>query len=203
MIGGLVEINGEIYVAPATKGIVPIGIIDSNRTMAFSGNSTDEHVFIPSAAKEVNGVLVSAVDVIGSLQETNIIEGTFACDFSVQLNPKKGLIIIPEGTPLNHEEQLPDNRVIYGFDVTCSYRYVVTGYPGENDVDGSGMISLHFCRGTFLTDQFDTLSSYYPGCGLYVNCDALLTSQETDSPMVALALQPANAISNELLFMWL
>lgn len=198
-IAGLIEINGELF-ATVSDGvnIPPIGVIDDSRTKAFSGTVIDEIQLIPAATTTVNGVLVSTVDVMGSLNEVNIIESSFTSNLDVVLNPKKGLVVVPAGTPVNY--QTPD---FIGFEVKASYRYTVSDYSGLDSTDGSGLISIHFNRGIFVTNMFDTLSNYYPGQGLYVNSDGLLTSQETGSPVVAIALQPASALTNELMFMWL
>lgn len=197
-IAGLIEINGELFVTVATEGVPPIGIIDDNKISAFVGTVVDELQVVPAAFQEVSGVLKSTVNVMGALDETNILESTFTSNLDVILNPKKGTFIIPAGTPLNY-----DDGTTLGFEVISSYRYSIVDFPGDDSTDGSGKVSIHFNRGIFITDVFDVLSVYSPGAPLYVNSDGVLTSQETTSPVVAIALQPASSINNELLFMWL
>jgi hypothetical protein len=198
-IAGLIEINGELFVTVSDGDqIPPIGIIDDNRTTAFTGTVVDEVIIVPAASQVVNNVLVSTVDVMGPLQETNIIESSFSSTFDLILNPKKGTFVIPAGTPLNY-----DDGSVMGFEVVVSYRYQIVDYPGDDSTSGSGKISIHFNRGIFVTDVFDVLSTYTPGCALYVNNEGMLTSQETKSPVVAIALQPASALNSELMFMWL
>jgi hypothetical protein len=198
-IAGLIEINGELFVTVSDGDkIPPIGIIDDNKTSAFTGTVPEEVIIVPAAVQEVNGVLVSTVDVMGPLQETNIIESTFSSNFDLVLNPKKGVFTIPAGTPVNY-----DDGSIIGFEVIVSYRYTIVDFPGDDSTDGSGKISIHFNRGIFVTNIFDTLATYAPGQPLFVDHEGKLTSQETQSPTVAIALQPASAINNELMFMWL
>jgi len=198
MIVGLMEISGELFVSVADgKNISPIGIVDDDKTSAFSGAQTDEVVIVPAPFQNQGGILISTMDVMGGLQEVNIVQSSFSTNLDIILNPKKGTFIIPAGTPLNYQE-----GNIYGFEVICSYRYTIADYPGNDTTDGSGQVAIHFQRGIFTTNIFDTLSTYYPGCPLYCSCEGILTSQE-NGPMIGLALQPSSAVNNELLFMWL
>lgn len=199
-IAGLVEIAGELFVTVSDgMSIPPIGIIDDNKTRAFTDTVIDE-VAIVQAPTVVNssGELVSTMDVMGPLDETNIIESTFASNLDIILNPKKGMFTIPAGTPVNY-----DDGEIIGFEVISSYLFKIVDFPGDDSTDGSGQISIHFNRGIFTTNQFDTLAHYAPGSPLFVNSEGRLTSQETGSPNVAIALQPSTSVSNELMFMWL
>lgn len=198
-IAGLIEINGELFVTVSDgDSIPPIGVIDDNKTSAFTGTVVEELQIVPSATQVVNGVLVSTVDVMGALDETNIIESSFSSNFDLILNPKKGTFIIPAGTPVNF-----DDGTTIGFEVISSYRFTIVDFPGDDTTDGSGQISIHFNRGIFTTNVFDTLAVYAPGQPLFVNSEGQLTSLETASPMVAIALQPSSSINNELMFMWL
>jgi hypothetical protein len=198
-IAGLIQINNELFITVSDgKTIPPIGVLDDSKISAFSGTTVDEIQIVPAATKEKNGILVSTVDVMGALNETNIIESTFTADLDIVLNPKKGIFIIPAETPVNY-----DDGSKIGFQVTASYRFQIVDYPGDDSTDGSGQVSIHFNRGIFVTNIFDVLSTYYPGCPLYVDVEGQLTSQETESPVVAIALQPASALTNELMFMWL
>ena len=88
-IAGMIEINGELFITVSDgKNIPPIGIIDDTKTTAFSGTVVDEIQVVPSASIEVNGILVSSVDVMAALNETNIIDTSFTCNLDVVLNPK-------------------------------------------------------------------------------------------------------------------
>lgn len=198
-IAGLIEINGELFVTVSDgQRIPPIGVIDDNKTTAFTGTVTDEVVFVPASVNTVNGVLVSTLPVMGGLKETNIIDSSFSSNLDINLNPKKGTFIVPAGTPVNFED-----GTNIGFQLTASYRYQIVDFPGDDSTDGSGQISIHFNRGIFVTNIFDTLATYAPGQPLFVDSQGQLTSQETQSPVVAIALQPSSALSNELMFMWL
>jgi hypothetical protein len=199
-IAGLMEINGELF-ATVSDGVKypPIGIVDDNKTKAFTGTVQDEVSIVHSAVyTDGQGRLLSSVEVMGGLNETNIISSTFKSNIDVLLNPKKGVFLIPKDSPVNY-----DDGQIVGFEVISSYRFAIVDYPGDDSTDGSGKISIHFNRGIFTTNIFDTLATYFPGAPLYVDAEGKLTSHETASPMVAIALQPASAINNELLFMWL
>lgn len=200
-IAGILEINGELFITVSDgQKIPPIGIIDDNKTRAFTGAVLDE-VQLVAAPSHVDsqGRLVSSFDMIGALEETNIIETSFTSNIHFVLNPKKGIFTIPAGTPLNYD----DGQGFLGFEVITSYRYKIVDFPGDDTTDGSGQISVHFNRGIFITSIFDTLATYAPGMPLFVNCEGLLTAQDTGSPMVAIALQPTSSVSNELMFMWI
>ena len=200
-VAGLVNINGELFITVSDGNeIPPIGIIDDNKTRAFTGTVTDEIQLVPaSTTVDSSGRLISTVDVMGPFDETDIIESSFTANIDLILNPKKGFFTIPAGTPINYE----DETGFQGFEVVASYRFKIVDFPGDDSTDGSGQISIHFNRGIFTTNIFDTLSHFEPGSPLYVNVDGLLTSQDTGSPVVAIALQPSTSVSNELMFMWL
>lgn len=199
MIAGLIEINGEIFVTVSDGNkIPPIGVIDDNKTTAFTGTVVDELQIVQAPTNVVGGVLVSTQAVMGALDETNIIDSSFTSNLDINLNPKKGTFIVPAGTPVNY-----DDGSIIGFQLTASYRFQIVDFPGDDSTDGSGQISIHFNRGIFVTNIFDTLATYGPGQPLFVDSEGKLTSQETQSPVVAIALQPSSALNNELMFMWL
>lgn len=198
-VAGLIEINGELFITVSDGNrIPPIGIIDDNKVTSFTGTVIDEIQVVPAAVTPVGGVLVSTLDVMGALNETNIIESSFTANLDIILNPKKGTFIVPQGTPVNFD----DGQTI-GFQLTSSYRFQIVDFPGDDSTDGSGQISIHFNRGIFVTNIFDTLATYSPGQPLFVDSEGKLTSHETTSPVVAIALQPSSALNNELLFMWL
>lgn len=200
-VAGLVEINGELFVTVSDGvSIPPVGVIDDNKTRAFTGTVLDEVQLVPAPVTiNSSGQLVSTLDVMGSFDETNIIDSSFASNLDIVLNPKKGVFTIPAGTPVNYD----DGQGFVGFEIIASYRFKIVDFPGDDTTDGSGQISIHFNRGIFTTNIFDTLATYQPGSPLFVTRDGMLTSQETGSPMVAIALQPSSSVSNELMFMWL
>jgi len=201
MIAGLVEVAGELFVTVSDGvNIPPIGVIDDNKIRAFSGTVIDEVTLVPATTTvDPDGRLISTVEVMGALDETNIVDSSFGSNLDLVLNPKKGVFTIPSGSLVNYD----DGEGFIGFQVISSYRFKIVDFPGDDTVDGSGMISIHFNRGIFTTNMFDTLAVYEPGAPLFVNNEGLLTSQETGSPNVAIALQPSSSISNELMFMWL
>lgn len=202
-IAGLIEINGQLFVTVSDGvSIPPIGVIDDNKTSAFTSNAIDELQFVPAPVEEVNGVLVSTMDVMGALEEVNVIQSSFTTNIDIVLNPKKGTFIVPAGTPANYEEQV-GNTTTFGFEVISSYTFQIADFPGDDSTDGSGQISIHFKRGIFCTNIFDTLSAVAPGQPLFVDSEGKLTPQETASPVVAIALQPASSVNQELMFMWL
>lgn len=201
-IAGLIEIGGDIFVTVSDGcTIPPIGIIDDIKTEAFSKNAMDEVVFVPaSGVSDGYGNLISTVDAMGYLQNTNIIPSTLVSTLDIEVNPRNGVIIVPAGTPLNRID--PDNPANTGFEVMLSYMFQVPDLPGEDTTAGSGKVSVHIFRGIFSTDQFDPVVDYPLNCPLFCGRDGRLTSEE-NGPIIGITTGPPSILINELQFMWL
>ena len=196
---------GNDIVASISDGTAPLGIIDDVRTTAFTKAHVDEVVSIEVQASEIddNGKRVSSVDVTGIMEFPNIIQGSFTSTISVLLNPVNGVITVPAGTELNHD--LDDDGTNDSFTIVVNYVYRVAGKPGDDTTIGSGRVTLHYQRGIYATDQFDTTQIYPVNSTLYVGLDGKLTSsQPTDAhPGVALCTGPPSASIGTIEFMLL
>ena len=202
MVAGLLEIGGDIF-ATLSDGcnIPPIGIIDDVKTEAFSKNSLDEPVFIPaSGVSDGYGNLISTVDVMGFLQNTNIIPSTFVSSMDVLLNPRNGVVTIPAGSILNQID--PADPAKTGFEILVSYAFQIPDLPGEDTTAGSSKISVHIFRGVYATDQFDPIVEYPLMGPLYCGRDGKFTSQP-NGPIVAMTTAPPSILINEIEFLWL
>jgi hypothetical protein len=196
---------GNDIVASISDGTAPLGIIDDVRTTAFTKAQVDEVVSIEVQASEIddNGKRVSSVDVTGVMEFPNIIQNSFTSTISVLLNPVNGVITVPAGTELNHDSD--DDGTNDSFTIVVNYIYRVAGKPGDDTTIGSGRVTLHYQRGIYATDQFDTTQIYPVNSTLYVGLDGKLTSsQPTDAhPGVALCTGPPSAAIGTIEFMLL
>lgn len=196
---------GNDIVAGISDGTAPLGIIDDVRTNAFTKPQVDEIVIVDAQSSVIdgNGKRVSAVDVTGVLEFPNIIENSFTATISVVLNVVNGIITIPAGTELNYDADGDGEND--SFRVVTNYIYRIAGKPGDDTTIGSGRVTIHYQRGIYATDQFDTTQVYPINCTLFVGLDGKLTSaQPTDThPGVALCTGPPSAAIGTLEFMLL
>lgn len=196
---------GNDTVATVSDGSAPLGIIDDVRTTAFTKSQIDEIVIINSNSSEVdsNGKRVSTEDLTGVLEYPHVNEKSFTSTVSVILNPVNAVITVPAGTELNYDSN--DDGVNDSFKVICNYIYRVANKPGDDTTLGSGRITIHYQRGIYATDQFDTTQVYPLNSTLYVGFDGKLTSKQPteDHPGVAICTGPPSASISSLEFMLL
>lgn len=196
---------GNDIVASVSDGTAPLGIIDDVRTTAFTKPQIDEIVIIPVQASEIdgNGKRVSSTDVTGVLEYPSIITDSFTSTISVILNPVNGVITVPAGTELNYDDD--GNTINDSFRIIVNYIYRIAGKPGDDTTLGSGRITVHYQRGIYATDQFDTTQIYPLNATLYIGLDGKLTSkQPTEShPGVAVCTGPPSATIGTIEFMLL
>lgn len=196
---------GNDIVAGISDGTAPLGIIDDVRTTAFTRPQVDEVVIVDAQGSviDANGKRVSTVDVTGVLEFPNIIENSFTSTISVILNVVNGIVTIPAGTELNYDSNGDGEND--SFKLITNYIYRIAGKPGDDTTIGSGRVTIHYQRGIYATDQFDTTQIYPINCTLFVGLDGKLTSaQPTEShPGVALCTGPPSAAIGTLEFMLL
>ena len=196
---------GNDIVAGISDGTAPLGIIDDVRTTAFTRPQVDEIVLVDAQSSVIdsNGKRVSTVDVTGVLEYPNVIENSFTSTVSVILNVVNGIVTIPAGTELNYDSDGDGEND--SFKLVVNYIYRIAGKPGDDTTIGSGRVTIHYQRGIYATDQFDTTQIYPINCTLFVGLDGKLTSaQPTDShPGVALCTGPPSAAIGTLEFMLL
>ena len=196
---------GNDIVASISDGTAPLGIIDDVRTAAFTKAKVDEIIVIDAqgTSTDANGNLVSNVDVTGIMEFPNVIESSFTSTVSVVLNVVNGVVTVPAGTQVNHDSD--GDGVFDSFRIIVNYIYRVAGKPGDDTTIGSGRVTIHYQRGIYATDQFDTTQIFPVNCTLYVGLDGKLTSaQPTENhPGVAICTGPPSAAIGSLEFMLL
>lgn len=206
--GGMVaqlKVMGNDIVAGVSDGTAPYGIIDDVRTTAFTRAKIDEVVIVPVKATEIDdsGDLVSSDDVTGFLEFPNIIESSFTSTMDVVLNSINGAVTIPSETPLNYDAD--SDGVMDSFRLVVNYVYRVAGRPGDDSTLGSGRVTIHYQRGLYATDQFDTLAVFPVNATLYVGLDGKVTTKQPteNHPGIGFVTGPPSAINSTLEFMWL
>ena len=107
--GQIAQLNvmGNQIVCGVSDGTAPIGIIDDIKTTSFTAAKIDEVIIVRSVGLISNGQLVTPMDLRAELETPNILERSFTTttDIDVLLIPRNGVIIIPQGTPLNFDEE--------------------------------------------------------------------------------------------------
>lgn len=193
MIGQLNAMGNQI-VCGVSDGTCPIGIIDDIRTSAFTTAAIDEVLIIPATGVSYNGYLVTASEIRAELANPHIVDRSFTSDVDVALIPRNGVIIIPQGTPLNFQQEgsgVPD-----AVRVVCSYTYQVPNVPGDDSTLGSGRVTVWFQRIIFATDQYETNVLYPLGANLFVSESGKLTTRQPSANHVSVAIVTAPPNSN-------
>jgi hypothetical protein len=114
-----------------------------------------------------------------------------------------GIITVPAGTELNYD--FDGDGVNDGFKIVVNYIYRISNKPGDDTTLSSGRVTIHYQRGIYATDQFDTTQVYPLNATLYIALDgALTTKQPTENhPGVAIVTGPPSATQGTLEFLLL
>ena len=203
---GQLKLIGQDVVLGLSDGTAPIGIIDDNRTTAFTSPVKDEVIIIesPGVIQDAYGNFLSEFDVNKDVRNPHIVPSSFISDYEdIVLNARNGMVTLPAGSVLNwysNNDGAPDSVKIL-----VSYVYRITDIPGDDTTIGSNRITIWFQRGIFETDQFDTTQQYPLNTTLFVNTEGLLTSRQPteEHPGIAICLGPPNATTNTMTFMFL
>src|SRR5260221_2287271 len=98
-ISSLTVIGNQVM-ATVSNGLAPIGIIDDQKTRAFTANAWDETIIAPAiGVPGPNNTIITPVDIKMELVNPNIIPSSFvSIPVDVQLIPRNGVIVFPAGT---------------------------------------------------------------------------------------------------------
>lgn len=205
--GMIAQLNllGNDILTGVSDGTAPIGIIDDIRTNAFTKTQYNEVVEIPAGTTEIdmNNLRVNSEDVTGYLEFPYILEDSFTSTLEVVLNSVNGVIVVPAGTEVNFDSD--GDGINDTFKIVVNYAYRVATKPGDDSTVGSGRITVHYARGFYATDQFDTTQNYPLNATLYVGLDGKLTTKQptANHPGVAVVSGPPSAANGTLEFLWL
>ena len=199
------KLLGNDIVVGVSDGTAPLGIIDDVRTVAFTKSQVDEIIVIDAGSTEISehGDVVNSNDVKGELEFPSVIENSFVSTVSIVLNSVNGVITVPEGTELNYDSD--NDGVNDSFKVVVSYIYRIANKPGDDTTIGSGRVTVHYQRGIYATDQFDTTQIYPLNATLYVGLDGKITSSQAteNHPGVAFVTGPPSATNGTIEFVLL
>lgn len=201
------KLIGNDIVAGVSDGTAPIGIIDDVRSSVFSKPKIDEIVTVQITDNNIqineNGHPATISEVQSPLEFPHIIQSSFISSISVYLNYVNGIITIPPGTLLNYDS---DNDGMFdSVKVVVSYVYRVATKPGDDSTISSGRITVHYQRGIYATDQYDTTQVYPLNATLYVGLDGVLTTKQPteNHPGVAVCTGPPSATIGTVEFLLL
>lgn len=201
------KLIGNDIVAGVSDGTAPIGIIDDIRSSAFTKPQVDEIIVIPVTENNIhineNNMLATISEVNSPLDFPHIIQSSFTSSISVFLNYVNGIITVPPNTPLNHDND--DDGVYDSIRVVVNYVYRVATKPGDDSTISSGRITVHYQRGIYATDQYDTTQAYPLNATLYVGLDGMLTSKQPteNHPGVAVCTGPPSSTIGTVEFLLL
>lgn len=197
---------GNNVVCGVSDGTAPLGIIDDDKTVAFTTNSINEIVIagpIVGVVDPVTGQLVTPYDIKTELENSNVSRGSFVSDpVDCELIPTNGVVRFLAGTPLNCD--LDGDGVPDSIRTVVSYSYAIPNLPGQDTTFGSGQVSVWLTKIIGETDQYDTTQSYPINANLYVDCNGKFTSKRPseDHPGVAIVTGSPSSILGMLQFMW-
>jgi hypothetical protein len=199
------KIIGNDIVCGVSDGTAPLGIIDDVRASSFTRNQIDEVVEIKVDYTELDNQnrIISDRQESGCLEFSSLVKSSFISTMDVSLNPVNGVVYVPAGTPLNAD--LDGDGILDGFRMVVNYTYRVPNQPGEDSTIGSGRITVHYARGFYATDQYDTRQKYPINATLYVGLDGKLTTKQptANHPGVAMVTAPPVSTNVTLEFLWL
>lgn len=203
--GQIAQLNvmGNQIVCGVSDGTAPIGIIDDIKTASFTAAKVDEIITVPSVGVVSNGQLVTPMDIKAELENPHILERSFTTDIDVYLIAKNGVIVIPQGTPLNFDAE--GSGTPNSVRVVVSYTYQIPNIPGDDSTLGSGRVTVWFQRIIAQTDQFETNQRYPVNANLFVSETGLLTTRmpSPNHAAVAMVTAPPSSLHESLEFLWL
>ena len=197
---------GNQVVGTVSNGSAPFGIIDDQKTKAFTAVSWDETVITPPMAGVLNGnnQLVTPNDIKMELNNPNVLPQSFlSIPVPLQLIPRNGVVIFPAGTPLNFD--LLGTGLPNSIKTNVRYTYQIPNIIGDDTTRGSNRVTVWFTRGIFETSIFETSQIYPLNANLFVSEIGLLTTRQPapNYPAVAIVTAPPSPIISTLQFLWL
>lgn len=199
-------ISGNAIVCGPSNGLAPIGIIDDQRTKAFTAVSWDETLIapVPNPILNGSGQLVTPIDIKMELLNPNVTPDSFvSIPVSVQLIPRNGVVVFPAGTELNID--LGGTGTPNAIKTNVRYSYQIPNIIGDDSTAGSHRVTVWFQRGIYGCDQFDPTASYPLNANLFCNTKGLFTTKQTspNAPSIAIVTCPPSPLISELEFLWL
>ena len=181
---------GNQVMATVSNGTAPIGIIDDIKTRAFTNVSWNEVIITPASGVNLDGKIVTPIDIKSELKKPNILPNSFNSTINVVLNPINGVITFLAGTELNID--LTGSGQPNSIRTIVNYTYQVPNIPGDDSTQGSGRITVWFNRMFFQTDQYETNQQYPVRANLYCSEIGFLTTRRPSAihPAIGMVTAP-------------
>jgi len=204
MIAQLTVIGNQVM-ATVSNGSAPIGIIDDQKTKAFTSNAWDESIVIPTTGVAgPNNTIVTPVDIKWELNNPNVVPNSFiSIPVEVQLIPRNGVIVFPAGTLLNYD--LLGTGEPNAIKTNVRYAYQIPNIIGDDSTFASQRITVWFGRLIGETNMFEVNQIYEVNANLFVSELGLLTTRQPapNYPAMAIVTAPPTPMSSTLQFLWL
>lgn len=204
MIAQLTVIGNQVM-ATVSNGSAPIGIIDDQKTKAFTSNAWDETIIVPTVGVPgPNNTIVTPVDIKVELKNPNVVPNSFiSIPVEVQLIPRNGVIVFPAGTMLNYD--LLGTGTPNAIKTNVRYSYQIPNIIGDDSTFASQRVTVWFGRMIAETNAFETNQVYPVNANLFVSELGLLTTRQAAPtyPAMAIVTAPPSPLSATLQFLWL
>lgn len=205
--GGMVaqlRVIGNDVVMGVSDGTAPFGLIDDNKTIAFSKSVVDEIVIIKAPVAQFDGYnFVLGVDTLAELDNAPLVPETFVADYpGLQVSSKNGNVLALAGTKLNYT--LPGSATPNAIKTKVRYAYYVPNQPGEDTTLGSSRVTIWCVPGIILQTDIFEMVPYAVNATLYVSPNGKLTTEKTipNQPGIGIVIVPPTAHNAVLEFMW-
>ena len=206
------DIAGNTVVTLA--GTKPLGLIDDNKTAAFTqpviGEVHSVAIAVGSAWVTNQANVVSDSELVFLLSSTGAVAATCvrATDYDVT-SYTNGIFVVKVGGNIAGAGAYLDlngDGVAESVNVATNYHFAVPGVAGADSTLASGLCTLHFQKGEFAVSMYDTASTYAVNTKLYVGTGAggkaplgvLCMASRGAAQVVGVVTQPPTA-SNPLL----
>lgn len=200
---------GGVLVCGVSAGLAPIGIIDDQRTAAFTQPAVDNIVIfgpdLIGTPITIGGNLAVGHEVVIELEHPSLVPNSFITSYPLLVNYVNGVVRAPANSLLNFNSTGDSTQPFDSIRAVVSYTFRIPDLPGADSTIGSGRVTIWFNRGVYQTDVWDTTQNYPLNCVLYCGLDGRLTSaQPTPAhPGVAICLGAASSFDPFIDFLWL
>jgi hypothetical protein len=204
--GGMVaqlRVIGNDVVMGVSDGTAPFGLIDDNKTVAFSKSVIDEIVIIKAPVVQFDGYnFVLGADTMAELAEGPLVPDTFVSDYPDLQVSNKGNVLALAGTKLNYT--LPGSPTPNAIKTKVRYAYYIPNQPGEDTTKGSSRVTVWCVPGIILQTDIFEMVPYSVNATLYVSPNGKLTTEKTipNQPGIGIVIVPPTAHNPVLEFMW-
>lgn len=204
--GGMIaqlRIIGNDVVMGVSDGTAPFGLIDDNKTVAFSRSSIDEIVIIRAPVVTFDGYnFILGADTLAELDNGPLVPNTFVGDYPGLQVSAKGNILAPAGTILNYTT--PGSATPDAIRTKVRYSYYIPNQPGQDSTAGSNRVTVWMTPGMIVQTDIFEMVPYAVNATLYASPNGKLTTEKTipNQPGVGIVCVPPSAHNPVLELLW-